>query len=167
MKQKNVINNFLKNTIKALSLITLLFFYSCSEQNLPVAYHLNTFTEENWNYEQRILMFEHAIEKSDDPYQVIVELTINPNTFDLNNLDLTFSIYSPNSSESHRSGLFVFDDKAQKKENEDGSITYTLAIYPEKYFSISGIYKFNLLQKSGKADLFGVKSVAVKVEQKL
>ena len=116
-----------------------------------------TFTNNNWDFPHQIINFTEEIPETSAPCKVILEMNheagLEPAT-----LPVTVTITSPEGSESSKRAVFNFF------ENVNDSITSCIA-YKEKYFNTEGKYKFRLYRKYSKYDLYGIKSVTIKVIQ--
>jgi hypothetical protein len=54
--------------------------------------------------------------------------------------------------------------KKEVTEKVEGNLTtYSLPLYPKKYFNINGKYKFRLLHTYYNYNLLGIRSITVKV----
>ncbi len=164
--QKNIMNIFTFKCLLAIFSCFIILFSSCSHNNEPIVYKEKTFSDHNWNFEQRIINFEAEIARSEAPYALILDLKVDPETFKLSQLETTVSVHTPAGSESHRISTFLFADIGTPKTTENGITTYSLKAYPEKYFSETGLYKFSILQKSNNYDMHGVHSIALRIMKK-
>jgi hypothetical protein len=116
-----------------------------------------TFKNNNWDFPHQIITFTEEIPETSAPCKIVLEMNheagLEPTT-----LPVTVTITSPEESETSKRAVFNFF------ENVNDSITSCIA-YKEKYFNRGGKYKFRLYRKYSKYDLYGVKSITVKVIQ--
>ncbi len=162
---KNLLNNFKLIATPLILLTFMAILSSCVNGEKPIIYESVTFENDNWNFEDRIQKFTTQIPRQENACAVTVDITVDPIHFKIEELPITMSVYAPSGSESHRSGKFIFNEKGSRSVQDGEWITYSVDVYPEKYFSESGDYQFHLLQKSSRYDMNGVKKVAVKVTE--
>jgi len=116
-----------------------------------------TFKNNNWDFPHQTVNFTEEIPETNAPCKIVLELNhevgLEPTT-----LPVTVTITSPEGSETSKRAVFNF------VKNINDSITSCIA-FKEKYFTTSGEYKFSLYRKYSKYDLYGVKSITVKVIQ--
>lgn len=144
-----------------LLITTALSIISCNNTNKNIFEFKQEFTDNNWNYEQRILEFEKEIEASENPYEIALTLELTDKLM-IERLPFTLSVYGPDGSESHKPTIIVFNvPNNPETEHISGPKTFHKVIYDKKYFNKSGVYKLRLLQKSGKYDLQNVKSITI------
>lgn len=138
------------------------FLLSCNSSSKTTLFEVSQdFTDNNWGFDQRILEYEVEIEGSEDPYEVILTLELS-DRLSVDRLPFTFSIYAPDGSESHKPTVIVFNvPEDPSTEHLSGPKTVVKTIYDYKFFNKSGTYKLRLLQKSGKYDLYNVKSMKI------
>ncbi len=132
-------------------------FFGCSLGNKEkvIMEKTLTFENNNWDFPHQTVNFIEEIPETNAPCKIVLELNhdlnIEPTT-----LPITVTITSPDGSETSRRASFNF------LENVNDSITSCVA-FKEKYFNTEGRYKFGLYRKYSKYDLYGVKSITVKV----
>lgn len=117
------------------------------------------FENENWNYENRRKEFQFEVKSSEKPYKVFFEIN-HAQGVDLTDLAFAVSFTSPSGGETHRELRPQYADIL----NQEGTAS-TIIAYAEKYFNEPGIYTFSLYRRYPKGDLFGIKSVTVKVQE--
>lgn len=146
---------------------SVLFFsvISCNK-NKPLIEETRVFKDNNWNYDQRFIVFQKNIEASEQPYEIYLDLDLEKD-LDLDEFPITISIYSDKGEESHKQVIFYFPVIADNKQSvPEGPKILTKLVYAEKYFNTSGNYTFKLLRKASKFDLYGIKSVKFRVQPK-
>lgn len=156
-------NYYTQNSIFIFIFLTIgVLISSCNSSSKKNAFEVSqTFPENNWSYEQRILEFEQEIEASEEPFEITLTLDL-ADKLSVDRLPFTFSIYGPDGSESHKPTVIVFNvPEDPTTEHLSGPKTFSKVIYDQKFFNTTGTYKLRLLQKSGKYDLRNVKSVKI------
>ena len=156
--------NRLYNPIIALIfIVTLCVTTSCNhDKEKVIAQETFSFLNDNWNFEQRLIIFEKEI-NTNKPCKIVLDLCCTKE-FTAETLPVTLSLYDVEGSEFHRNNTFNFTMKKDMTEKVEGNLTtYTLTIYPKKYFTVKGKYKFRLLHTYYNYNLLGVRSVTVKV----
>ena len=116
-----------------------------------------TFADENWNYEYRIQEFKIEVKSSEKPYKVFFEIE-HFQGVDLTDLAFVVSFISPSGGESDRNLMPQYKDIL----NLDGTCS-TVTAYQEKYFNESGVYTFSIYRRYPKYDLYGIKSLTLKL----
>jgi gliding motility-associated lipoprotein GldH len=136
---------------------------SCnSNEERVIAQETFSFLNDNWNFEQRLIIFEKEID-TDKPCKIVMDLCCTKE-FTAEKLPVILSLYDVEGSESHRTNIFNFKIKKDMTEKVEGNLTtYTLTVYPKKYFSVKGKYKFRLLHTYYNYNLLGIRSVTVRV----
>lgn len=116
-----------------------------------------TFAEENWSYEYRIQEFKIEVESSEKPCKVFFEIE-HVHGVDLTDLGFAVFFISPSGGESSRNLIPRYVDIL----NPEGTCS-TVTAYQEKYFNESGVYTFRIYRRYPKYDLYGIKSLTVKL----
>lgn len=137
-------------------LVTTILFSGCSERKEKVVMEKTvTFENNDWDFTKKNIHFEADIPDIKEPCMILIEIN-HEATIEPVSLPITVTITSPEGAESSKRAVVNFMEKTND--------TLTTAIaYKEKYFNMGGIYKFRLYRKYPKFNLYGVKSVTVKV----
>jgi len=144
--------------------LPLLLLLSCSKSK--VFEQEVTFPDANWSFEEKAITFEVPITGSDKPHALTVELDL----IGTPNVDMfyaTFIIITPTGGKTVKSIIFNFinpKDPYIKGKNSNEKI-YRLNVYPKRYFTETGIYKFEVNQFSNKADNYGIKALRFRIEK--
>ena len=112
-----------------------------------------TFANGNWNYEYRIQEFNIDVKSSEKPYNVFFEIEHEPG-LDLSELTFAVTFVSPSGGESSRNLMPQYNPE---------DIDSKVMAYREKYFNESGVYKFSIYRRYPKYDLYGIKSLTLKI----
>ena len=145
--------------------VLILSLASCNKNKLLVD-ETRTFANNNWNYDQRFVVFQKQIEASEQPYEIYLDLDLEKD-LDLDEFPITVSIYSDKGEETHKQVIFYFPVIADNKMvAPNGPKILTKLVYSEKYFNTSGNYTFKLLRKGSKYDLYGIKNLRFRVQPK-
>jgi len=139
-------------------------FLSCN--NKVVFDEKVQFQNANWAFENKAITFSKHFSGTEKPYSIILELDL----VGMPNVDMfyaTFCIFSPSGGRTVKSILFNFKNPQVPfiqgaSENEK---IYRLIVYPKRYFSETGEYKFEVNQFSNKADNFGIHSLRMYIER--
>jgi hypothetical protein len=139
---------------------------SSCDKNKPIVDETRTFKDNNWNFENKFIIFEKQIEASEQPYEIYLDLDLE-NDLDIEEFPVTVSIYSDKGEESHKQITYYFV-KSEDDQNKlpKGPKILTKLVYSEKYFNTSGHYTFKILRKSSKYDLYGIKNIRFRVQPK-
>ena len=116
-----------------------------------------TFANRNWNYEHRIQEFKIEIKSSEKPYKVFFEIE-HMQGIDLTGLHFAVFFISPTGGESSRNLIPRYGDILDLEGTRS-----TVTAYQEKYFNESGVYTFRIHRRYPKYDLYGVKSLTLKL----
>jgi hypothetical protein len=155
----------MKKNIPFLSLVLIAFLLvSCS--NKVVFDEKILFPNANWAFEYKEIDFEVPFTGSDKPYSIVLELDLigTPN---VERMLTTFSILSPSGGEIVKPLYFNFDHPKEpyiQGDSENEKI-YKMIVYPKRYFSETGTYKFIVDQYSTKADNYGIRSLRMYITQ--
>jgi hypothetical protein len=145
--------------------VLMIAFSSCNKDK-PLIDETKTFVGNNWNFDQKFVVFQKQIEASEQPYEIYLDLDLEKD-LDLDEFPVTVSIYSDKGEESHKQVVFYFPVVADNNLSTPNSPKIlTKLVYAEKYFNTSGNYTFKLLRKSSKYDLYGIKGVRFRVVPK-
>ena len=152
MKNKKVLLLF-----TVLSLTSLMIGCSGKKKAMPFFEETVAFANGNWNYEYRIQEFKIEAKSSEKPYKVLLDIE---HVQGLNLTDLAFAVtfISPTGGESSRSLFPQYADIL----NAEGTCSTVIA-YQEKYFNESGVYTFRVYRRYPKYDLYGIKSLTLKL----
>ena len=148
---------------KSLLLLTLLaltiLVTGCfgKKKGAPFFEETVTFAGGNWNYEYRIQEFKIEVKASETPYKVFFEIE-HLQGVDLTDLAFVVSFISPSGGESNRNLMPQYKDIL----NPTGTCS-TVTAYQEKYFNESGVYTFIIYRRYPKYDLYGIKSLTLKL----
>jgi gliding motility-associated lipoprotein GldH len=136
---------------------------SCnSEKEKVIAQETFSFLNDNWNFEQRLILFEKEI-KTNKPCKIVLDLVCTKE-FTAEKLPVTLSLYDAEGGETHRTNTFDFVQKKEVTEKVEGDLTtYSLSLYSKKYFNINGKYKFRLLHTYHNYNLLGIRNITIKV----
>jgi hypothetical protein len=145
-------------------IISVFLFISCSKS--IVFDEKIMFSNNNWTFEQKAITFEVPIQGSDKPYAIILDLELAG----IPNVDLiysTFSISTPKGAETVKAIYFNFLSPQEPyiKGASLNAKIYRMTVYPKKYFSETGTYKFEVNQFSNKADNYGIRSLRMYIER--
>jgi hypothetical protein len=155
----------MKKNVPFLSFILIVFLLtSCS--NKIVFNQKVIFPDANWAFEYKEIDFEVPFIGSEKPYTIVLELEL----VGIPNLGLimtTFSILSPSGGETVKAIYFNFENPQipyiqGSSENEK---IFRLVVYPKRYFTETGTYKFSVDQYSNKADNHGISSLRMYIEK--
>ena len=149
-----------KNTLLLLSVLSLIFLLtgcSCKKKNAPFFEETVTFAGGNWNYEYRSQEFKIEVKSSEKPYKVLFDIE-HVQGIDLTDLHFAVSFISPSGGESTRNLTPRYGDIL----NPEGTCS-TVTAYLEKYFNESGVYTFRIYRRYPKYDLYGIKSMTLKL----
>lgn len=163
---KSFFYKHLHANLTTILIVSSLFLLLLSCNKKPFFEETRTFKDQNWNYDQRIVVFEKFIEKSETPYEVYLDLDLEKD-LDVDEFPITLSIYSEQGEESHKQIVYFFpvmSDNGVAAPN--GPKILTKLVYSEKYFNNSGNYTFKILRKYSKYDLYGIKSIKLRIEPK-
>lgn len=155
----------MKKTVSFLSLILIVFLLtSCN--NKVVFDEKVLFPNANWAFEYKEIDFEVSFTGSDKPYSVVLELDL-VGTSNIDRISASFSIIAPSGGETVKPLYFNFDNPQipltqGTSENEK---TYTMVVYPKRYFTETGTYKFSIDQYSNKADNHGIRGLRMYIEE--
>ena len=144
--------------------LTVFLLVSCSKK--VVFDEKVVFPNANWAFENKAVNFNAHLTGSDQPYAVILELDL----FGTPNVDkfyADFIILSPNGGRTVKSIIFNFKNPQEPfiqgaSENEK---IYRLVVYPKRYFTETGEYKFVVNQFSNKADNYGIRALRMYIER--
>ena len=124
------------------------------------------FPDANWAFENNKVTFNAPLPGSEKPYAVIVELELlgTPNVEKFN---ATFRMITPKGGETVKSILFNFASPKEPYIQGDSPNKkfYRLTVYPQKYFSESGDYLFEISQFSTKADNYGIRALRMYIQR--
>ena len=156
--------NMKKNTLLLFFFAPLFLLLSCNKST--VFEQEVTFPDANWSFEEKAVNFEVPITGSDKPHALTVELDL----IGTPNVDMfyaTFIIITPSGGKTVKSIVFNFINPKEpyitgKNSNEK---IYHLTIYPKRFFTETGIYKFEVNQFSNKADNYGIKALRFRIEK--
>lgn len=158
-------HSFIKSTTFLIISSLILFISSCNNDK-PFFEETRTFKDNNWNHDQRIVVFEKNIEGSQTPYEVYLDLDLEKD-LDVDEFPITLSIYSDKGEESHKQVVYFFpvmSDNGLAIPN--GPKILTKLVYSEKYFNNSAHYTFKILRKYSKFDLYGIKGIKLRIVPK-
>lgn len=151
----------IKKSFNPLFLLLIIIFLSfsilttgCGGNSPQVVVEKKTvFKDANWN---RFHYITHKIDIEDtvSRHEIQLEIEFLPE-ISTREIPIIFSITSPDSSLSH------IRTKINLSENPKSP--YTQIIHPAKYFNQKGQYTFHYFQKTSKFDLYGIKSVTMKI----
>lgn len=151
----------IKKSFNPLFLLLIIIFLSfsilttgCRGNSPQVVVEKKTeFKDGNWN---RFHYITHKIDIEDtvSRHEIQLEIDFLPE-ISTREIPVIFSITAPDSSLSH------IRTKINLSENPKSP--YTQIIHPAKYFNQKGQYTFHYFQKTSKFDLYGIKSVTMKI----
>jgi len=145
-----------KNISILLAITLLLSLSSCNKEKV-IAEQRYEFSDANWDFEHRIVTLQCEINAMEEPCSIVVE-TEHDGISEPRAIPVTFSITSPDGSETSKRMGLVFDGEHYVNDHLISSVAY-----PEKYFNASGNYTFELYRKHDKYDLPGIRAVTIKV----
>jgi hypothetical protein len=158
--QKNM-----KKTI--LFLFLILFVFLCVSCKKTVFFEQTVvFPNANWAFENKEIVFEVPTAGSDDAYTVILELDL-VGTPNVEKFYATFRTLTPHGAQTIKSVYFNFENPKEpfiQGANPNEKI-YRVVVYPKRYFSEAGIYKFEIDQYSGRADNYGINALRLRIER--
>ncbi|MDR2971620.1 MAG: hypothetical protein LBU83_06820 [Bacteroidales bacterium] len=145
-------------------IVSVFLFVSCSKS--VVFDEKVVFPDHNWAFEQKAITFDVPLQGSDKPFSVILELEL----VGTQNVDLiysTFSIFTPKGAETVKALYFNFVSPQEPyiQGSSSNEKIYRMTVYPKKYFSESGTYRFEIDQYSTNADNYGIRSLRMLVEK--
>jgi hypothetical protein len=154
----------MKKLLSVLSIISTLFLLiGCGKSVIFDEKEL--FPDANWAFENKAVTFKAPLTASEKPLAVILELELieTPN---VDKFFATFTMVTPKGAKTIKSLLFNFISPQEpyiqgSKPNEK---IYKLVVYPEKYFSETGEYSFEVNQFSNNADNYGIRSLRLFIE---
>lgn len=135
--------------------IALFALTACNREKVIVE-ETYTFSNDNWNHEDRIITYHAKIDASPNPHKILVELEHAHG--EMPALPITLTIKSPDGGTTTRRVHLPFGNEHQENPN-----VAVVEIYPEKYFNASGEYEFAVLRKWEKYDFYGNKALTLKV----
>jgi hypothetical protein len=146
-----------------LMLVSSFIIVGCGNKEKVLYTQSTTFINDDWNFEHRKLLYEMDV-NTDKPCKIILELLCTKE-LTAEQVPLTFSIYAPDGSEAHTSSTANFTSQYDDMTNSvKGDLTtYTIVLYKQKYFNVTGKYKFQLLQTYEKYNLLGIRSATLKI----
>jgi hypothetical protein len=155
----------MKKTNLFLLLTSVVFlFASCRK---PIVFDQKvTFPNNNWTFENKAITFEVPLTSSDKPFTVFLELDL-VGTPNVDMFYATFTLLTPGGGKTIKSIVFNFNAPQEpylKGANKNEKI-YRLTVYPQKYFSETGTYTFEVNQFSNKADNYGIRSLRLYIEK--
>jgi hypothetical protein len=156
----------MKKIVSFLSFILIVFLLtSC---NKKVVFDQKVlFPNANWAFEYKAIDFEIPFTGSDKPYAVVLELELigTPN---VDQIFTTFSILSPSGGETVKSIFFNFNNPQEPyiQGTSANEKIYKMTVYPKRYFTETGKYKFIVDQYSSNADNYNIQSLRMYVEKK-
>ncbi len=163
---KSFFYKHLSHNLTTILIVSSLFLLLLSCNKKPFFEETRTFKDNNWNYDQRIVVFEKFIEKSEIPYEVFLDLDLEKD-LDVDEFPLTVSIYSDQGEETHKQIVYFFPVTSDNGvTTPNGPKILTKLVYSEKYFNNSGNYTFKILRKYSKYDLYGIKSLKLRIVPK-
>jgi hypothetical protein len=154
----------MKKIVSLLSLILIVFLLtSCN--NKFVFDKKVLFPEANWAFENKVIDFEVPFTGSEKPYAIVLELDL-VGTPNVDQIFATFTVLSPSGGETVKSIFFVFNNPQEPyiqgaSENEK---IYKMTVYPRRYFTETGTYKFIVDQYSSNADNYNIRSLRMYIE---
>jgi len=155
----------MKKTVYFLSFILALFLFTSCNKSI-VFEETVCFPDANWTFEQKEVTFNVPFTGSDKPYAVIIDIDLigTPN---VDKFYSSFTIFTPNGGKTVKTLHINFETPKEPfiKGANPNEKTYRLTAYPKKYFSETGIYKFEINQFSNKADNYGIKGVRLRIEK--
>jgi hypothetical protein len=153
-----------KNRHLLLLIFASIIIASCN--NTVIFDNKVTFPNANWTFENKAITFKAHLTSSNKPYAIILELELIGSQ-NVDKINTTFSISSPNGGESVKPIVFNFNTPREPylKGNSPNEKIYRLTVYPKKYFSETGIYTLIVDQYSNKADNYGIKALRMRIER--
>jgi len=144
--------------------LTVFLLVSCSKK--VVFDEKVAFQNANWAFENKAVTFKAHFTGSEKPYAVTLELDLigTPNV-DMFYAD--FIIYSPNGGRTVKSIIFNFKNPKEPfiQGASDKEKIYRLVVYPKRYFTETGEYRFEINQFSNKADNYGIRALRMYIER--
>jgi hypothetical protein len=142
-----------------------LILTSCNKDK-PFFSETKKFKSNNWNYDERFVVFEKNIEGSATPYEIYLDLDLEKD-LEVDEFPITFSIYSDKGEETHKQVVYFFPVVSDNGvAAPKGAKILTKLVYSEKYFNNSGLYTFKILRKHSKYDLYDVKAITLRIVPK-
>ncbi len=115
------------------------------------------FENSDWNFDDKFVSFNLDIADVSSPCKIILEVE-KEDYLDIDMLQLIITITSPEGGESQRRVNLLFNE-----EGKENSKTVSVEAYRKKYFTSPGKYNFRIYRKYEKFNLYGIKSLTVKV----
>ena len=147
-----------------LTFFACLLFVGCSKS--IVFDEKVTFPDINWSFDNQKVTFKAPLTGSDKPYTVVVELELlgTPNVDQFN---ATFGITTPMGGKTFKPLLFNFlaPQEPYIKGDTPNKKIYRLIVFPEKYFSETGEYTFDITQFSSKYDNYGISALRMYIKK--
>jgi len=124
------------------------------------------FPDANWAFENNKVTFNVPLPGSEKPYAVIVELELM-GTPSVDKFYATFRMVTPKGGETVKSIIFNFiaPQEPYIQGDSPNKKIYRLTVYPQKYFSETGDYLFEVSQYSNKADNYGIRSLRMYIQK--
>ena len=149
-----------KRNLLLLTVLSLIFLMTgCfgKKKDAPFFEQTVTFEDGDWNYEYRIQEFKIEVKSSEKPCKVLFDIE-HVQGVDLTDLAFAVTFISPSGSESSRNLIPQYKDIL----NPEGTCS-TVTAYQEKYFNENGVYTFRIYRRYPKYDLYGIKSLTLKL----
>ena len=145
-------------------ILAVILLVSCSKS--IVFDEMVVFPDNNWAFENKAITFEAPLTSSEKPFAVFLELEL-VGTPNVDMFDATFTLFTPKGGKTIKSLVFNFSSPQEpyikgKLPNEK---VYKMTVYPQKYFSETGTYTFEVNQFSNKADNYNIRALRLYIER--
>jgi len=149
-------------------LLCVIMLASCNKNNKDIVFEQTIeFANANWDFTQRTLEFTAHITDTISPYRIEAELKYGPDDERVDQMDVSFSVTSPDGGTSSVPSAFVFvedeNESVMTQEAKKLSNSQIRLLYSKKYFNRSGDYHFRLTRHSEKFDNYNIQSLTLRV----
>jgi hypothetical protein len=149
-------------------LLCVILLSSCNKQKGDIVFEQTVeFANANWDFTQRILEFTAHITDTIAPHRIEMELKYGPDDERVAQMEVSFSVTSPDGGTSSVSSAFVFvedeNESAVTQQAKKLSDSQIRVLYSKKFFNRSGDYHFRLARHSEKFDNYNIQSLTLRV----
>ena len=124
------------------------------------------FPNTNWAFENKTVTFKAPLRGSEKPYAVVLELELL-GTPSVDSFSATFRIVTPKGGETVKSIPFnlISPQEPYIQGDSPNKKIYRFTVYPQRYFSETGDYLFEITQFSNKADNYGISALRMYIKK--